>query len=96
MPGTSTDQWHLLIISQVAGAVANFFYCMLLHPEVQQKLHDELDRVVGQDRPPTFDDHVNLRYLEAVRKEGNRWQPLGPIGRIVNVILILGTDTTAA
>jgi cytochrome P450 len=68
--------------------VANFFYCMLLHPEVQEKLHEELDRVVGQDRLPTFDDHVNLRYLEAVRKEGNRWQPLGPIGRILIVTLI--------
>jgi len=62
---------------------------MLLHPEVQDKLHEELDRVVGQDRLPTFDDHVNLRYLEAVRKEGNRWQPLGPIGRMLTLSLIL-------
>jgi len=67
--------------------VANFFYGVLLHPKVQEKLHEELDRVVGQDRLPTFDDHVNLRYLEAVRKEGNRWQPLFPIGKILIVTL---------
>jgi len=64
----------------VSGAVSNFFYGVLLHPEVQETLHEELDRVVGQDRLPTFDDHDSLRYLDAVRKEGTRWQPLGPIG----------------
>jgi hypothetical protein len=85
----------MLIVTQVTGAVANFFYCMLLHPEVQEKLHEELDRVVGQDRLPTFDDHVNLRYLEAVRKEGSRWQPLTPTGRVLIMTLILYTYATA-
>ena len=80
-----------LTITQVVGAVANFFYCMLLHPEVQEKLHEELDQVVGQDRLPTLDDHVKLRYLEAVRKEGNRWQPLGPIGGILVVSSIMAS-----
>lgn len=74
--------------------MANLFYCVLLHPEVQDKLHEELDQVVGQHRLPAFEDHVNLRYLEAVRKEGNRWQPLGPIGAILIVILIWRPDTT--
>jgi cytochrome P450 len=96
MDNSSTYYSHLLIFFQVAGAVANFFYCMLLHPEVQEKLHEELDQVVGQDRLPTFDDHVNLRYFNAVRKEGNRWQPLGPIGRILIVTLIFRTDAAAA
>jgi hypothetical protein len=95
MQCSSTKQEHLLIITQITGAVANFFYCMLLHPEVQEKLHEELDRVVGQDRLPTFDDHVNLRYLEAVRKEGSRWQPLTPTGRVLIMTLILYTYATA-
>ena len=69
---------------------------MLLHPEVQEKLHEEIDQVVGQDRLPTFDDHINLPYLHAVRKEGMRWQPPGPIGRILIVTLKLRTDATAA
>ena len=95
MPSTNTCQLHLFTIFQVAGAVASFLYCVLLHPEVQEKLHEELDRVVGQDRFPTFDDHVNLCYLEAVRKEGIRWQPLGPLGRIFIVTLIFRTDAAA-
>jgi len=63
---------------------------------VQEKLHEELDRVVGQDRLPTFDDHVNLRYLEAVRKEGNRWQPLIPLSKILIVTLIFRTHAATA
>lgn len=69
---------------------------MLLHPEVQEKLHEEIDRVVGQDRLPTFDDHINLPYLDAVRKEGSRWQPLDPIGRMLIVTLKSRSNATAA
>ena len=74
---------YVLTTTQVTGVVANFFYCVLQHPDVQEKLHEELDEVVGQDRLPTFDDHAKLGYLKAVQKEGNRWQPLGPIGMIL-------------
>ncbi len=37
---------------------------MLLHPDVQQKARDELDRVVGKDRLPTSKDMKDLHTSE--------------------------------
>ncbi|XP_073434906.1 cytochrome P450 4V2-like isoform X2 [Dendrobates tinctorius] len=49
------------------------------HPEVQKKVHKELDDTFGQsDRPVTMDDMKKLRYLEAVVKEALRIFPSVP------------------
>ncbi|XP_068134766.1 cytochrome P450 4V2-like [Hyperolius riggenbachi] len=49
------------------------------HPEVQAKVHQELDEVFGQsDRPVTMEDLKTLRYLEAVVKEALRIYPSVP------------------
>ena len=42
---------------------------MLMHPEVQRKAQEELDRVVGRDRLPEFEDRDSLPYLDALTKE---------------------------
>jgi len=39
---------------------------MVLHPEVLRKGQEEIDRVVGTDRLPNFDDRANLPYVEAI------------------------------
>jgi len=51
------------------------------HPEVEVKLHAELDRVLG-DRDPTFEDLKDLPYTEQVIKESMRLlPPVWGIGR---------------
>ncbi|CAF4000329.1 unnamed protein product [Rotaria sp. Silwood2] len=63
------------------AAAINFTCFMIaLHPEVQQKLHDEIDRVFGNnhDRPCTMDDLNELDYLECVIKETLRLFPSVP------------------
>ena len=51
----------------------------LLHPEVQRKAHEELDRVIGQDRLPTWADEPNLPYIRAIIKEQHRWKTIAPM-----------------
>ncbi|KAI6122285.1 cytochrome P450 [Pisolithus thermaeus] len=57
-----------------------FLLAMVLYPDVQKKAQEEIDRVVGTDRLPDFDDRPNLPYIEAVTLETLRWLPVTPLG----------------
>lgn len=53
---------------------------LLLHPEVVTRAQEEIDRVVGPDRLPNFDDRASLPYVDGIVKEAWRWNPVGPMG----------------
>lgn len=46
-----------------------FFMAILENPECQKLAQDEIDRVVGQGRLPTFEDHASLLYVECLVQE---------------------------
>ncbi|KEF54941.1 uncharacterized protein A1O9_09384 [Exophiala aquamarina CBS 119918] len=48
--------------------------------EVIEKAQEELDRVVGAERTPNFDDEPNLPYIRAMIKEVLRWRHVNKIG----------------
>ena len=50
------------------------------HPEALRKAHEELDRVVGQDRSPTWNDLEHLPYCQAILKEAMRWRSVTTMG----------------
>ena len=62
------------------AALENFLLLMLHYPDVMRKAQDEIDRVIGRDRTPTFDDRPNLPYIRGVVQEVLRWKPSGPLG----------------
>ncbi|EEB90171.1 hypothetical protein MPER_11661, partial [Moniliophthora perniciosa FA553] len=53
---------------------------MATHPQVQKQAQEEIDRVIGKDRLPTYDDRPKLPYIEAVLRETLRWRPVTPLG----------------
>lgn len=53
------------------------FGLLLSHPDVLEKLRDELKRVLGE-RSVSHDDLANLPYLEAVIHESMRLRPVAP------------------
>ncbi|KEY65327.1 hypothetical protein S7711_01838 [Stachybotrys chartarum IBT 7711] len=57
-----------------------FTLAMALHPEVQTRAQEEIDRVVGTLRLPTFADRANLPYINALVKEALRWWTTAPLG----------------
>nr|QUF59368.1 cytochrome p450 CYP4V24 [Brachionus angularis] len=69
-------------------AAAASWGCQLIgsHPEVQKKLHQEIDMVFGDSkRPITNDDLHNLKYLDCVLKEILRLFPSVPFfGRCIS------------
>ncbi|KAH8913348.1 cytochrome P450, partial [Atractiella rhizophila] len=54
--------------------ISTFIFCMAYRPDVVDKAHEELDRVIGQDRMPDFPDENSLPYVQAVIQECLRWR----------------------
>ena len=46
---------------------------MVKNPDVFMKAREELDRVVGQERLPDFEDRPSLPYINALQKELYRY-----------------------
>ena len=58
-----------------ASAMMSFVLAMVLFPEWQQTMSDELDQVVG-DRMPEFEDVPKLPVCRAIIQEVLRWRPV--------------------
>lgn len=63
-----------------------FILAMVLHPEVYRKVQAEMDRVVGPERLPDFEDREHLPYLECVLKEVFRY--------LSSLLLVSGTRSS--
>ncbi|XP_053323537.1 cytochrome P450 2D20-like [Spea bombifrons] len=51
---------------------------MLLHPHIQNRVHKEIDQVIGPDKIPTMEDHLNMHYTNAVVHEVQRYGNILP------------------
>ncbi|RKU43469.1 hypothetical protein DL546_001781 [Coniochaeta pulveracea] len=64
-----------------AGSLASFLLaCVKFGPQFIPKAQEELDRVVGPNRLPTFDDLPRLEYIRAIASETLRWRPVAVLG----------------
>ena len=63
---------------QTTTAGQYFLLAMALFPEVQKRGQAELDRVVGPDRLPDFEDIKSMPYIRALTMETMRWLPVFP------------------
>ncbi|XP_006890126.1 PREDICTED: cytochrome P450 2D6-like isoform X2 [Elephantulus edwardii] len=63
---TTTLAWGLLL--------------MLLHPDVQRRVQEEIDEVIGQGRAPEMADQAHMPYTTAVVHEVQRFGDVVPLG----------------
>ncbi|XP_017794201.1 PREDICTED: probable cytochrome P450 303a1 [Habropoda laboriosa] len=66
------------------------FLYLVLFPSVQKKAHEEIDRVIGRNRPPTLEDRARMTYMNAIVLESLRMF----MGRTLNVPHRALKDTT--
>lgn len=53
---------------------------LLLNPAVCSQAQTDIDRVVGGNRLPTFEDRAGFRYIDFIVQEVYRWALLSPVG----------------
>jgi cytochrome P450 len=51
-------------VDTTSATLQSLVLALVLHPDVQRKAHEEMDRIVGQTRSPTWDDEAKLPYLQ--------------------------------
>ncbi|UYV77769.1 CYP4V2 [Cordylochernes scorpioides] len=85
--------WDLTCAMDVQGhdsaslSASWVLYLLGLHPEIQKRVHSEMDDVFGEDfeRLVETEDAKKLKYLECVMKESQRLYPVVPyIGRCLS------------
>ncbi|KAG8444187.1 hypothetical protein GDO86_009391 [Hymenochirus boettgeri] len=85
---------HLLGVEMVPSTVNDIFgasqdtmstaiqwilFILIRYPEIQSKLQDELDKVIGKDRLPCIEDQPNLPFLMAFLYECMRFSSFIPV-----------------
>ncbi|XP_065366481.1 cytochrome P450 4d2-like [Calliphora vicina] len=82
-----------------ASGISFTLHLLARHPEIQQKLVEEIKEVIGTDKnkPVTIRDLQELKYMECVIKESVRLYPPGPIiGRQIQEDVKVGDITIPA
>ncbi|KAK5367709.1 hypothetical protein LTR20_009193 [Exophiala xenobiotica] len=69
-------------VDTTTSSTLSFFLAMCVFPEAQKKAQEEIDRVVGEDRMPTWTDEGSLPYVSALVSEVLRWRSVTTLGGI--------------
>lgn len=67
-------------VDTTSSSMVSLIFAMCYFPEKQHKAQEELDRVVGRTRMPTWEDEDSLLYITATVSEVLRWRTVTVLG----------------
>ena len=71
----------LIAGTDTSAQTVNWFLLLLANrPDVQARIHEEIDRAIGPDALPTVEDRNRLPYTFACLAESMRYRTIGPLG----------------
>ncbi|TQV99455.1 cytochrome P450 oxidoreductase OrdA-like protein [Cordyceps javanica] len=84
-PDEEDTKWTALTmyaagVETTSSTLDAFVLAMVMFPDVQRRAQEEIDRVVGADRLPSFRDRADLPYTDNLVTELLRWFPVLPMG----------------
>ncbi|GMT36791.1 hypothetical protein PFISCL1PPCAC_28088, partial [Pristionchus fissidentatus] len=91
------DLW-LAGMETTAATMAWGLTLLLNYPDVQKKMHDEFDRVIGTDRLITMKDKNDLHFTNAFISEVQRWANIVPqnlLRKATNEVEVAGVKIKA-
>lgn len=63
-----------------------FVQAMMLYPDIQKKLQEDIDRVVGDTRMPQMEDAPDMPSVQCCMKETLRWMPTTILGAVPHAV----------
>lgn len=75
-------------VDTTSSSLISFILAMCVFTDAQAAAHEELDRVVGQDRMPGPEDMSELPYITAMVKETLRWRTVTILAGIPHAPLV--------
>jgi cytochrome P450 len=75
--------WRLW--TKTTRAIISYLHSLFLHPEISQRMFEEIQSVTHGQRLPKVSDRESLPYSEAVFRETIRKHPFLPIGQFISM-----------
>lgn len=74
---------------QTVAALATFILILVRHPDIAERIQQEIDSVTEGTRLPSFQDRDSLPFLKACLMEVLRWRPVIPLGEMILSSMII-------
>jgi cytochrome P450 len=68
----------IISLDTTSAALGWSFYLISTHPEVEAKVMEEIESILGDKQYPSFEDLKNMKYLDMCLKEALRLYPSVP------------------